>query len=148
MAEDFTPDKTDASGSPGKQASSIRWGKPLIWVAAIALAGVAGAGWYQSRPGEVDAPQSNVTPPMVVVLDSAMLAMQRLDRVREQELDKEQVQAEAQSFANELGAILAEYEEEGIVVLNKSVVLSAPTQFDITPLVAERMGLEPRPSLD
>lgn len=103
---------------------------------------VAAFGYSKLREQAADdSAQSAVAPPMVVVLDSSRLAMTRLDLVKEMNLDKDQVQQEAQHFTSELASILAEYEENGILVLNKSIVLSAPSQFDITALVAERMGL-------
>lgn len=127
----------------GDATEKQKRGKISPWAALLVISTVlviAAGGFYILRD-HTDS-QQKIAPPMVVVLDSTQLAMIRLDRVREQDLDKDQVQQEAQDFAGELGAILAEYEEIGIVVLNKSVVLSAPSQFDITPLVAKRMGLD------
>lgn len=132
---------SDTSNSAHTARVKQRVSPLAIGAVVTVLTVVLGAGYWFKTGADADTqPESSL--PMVVVLDSAQLAMIRLDRVKDLDLDKEQVQQEAQDFASELGSILAEYEDSGIIVLNKSVALSSPQQFDITPLVARRMGLE------
>ncbi len=79
---------------------------------------------------------------VVVVLDSTKLAMLRLKAVRDGLTDERSVQDQAKGFTSELNKILAEYESVGILVLNKSVALATPKMVDVTPVVAQRMGID------
>jgi len=77
----------------------------------------------------------------VVVLDSAKLAFERLEMVKKDGGDADQAARAAREFAIDLSAIMGQYEEAGILVLNKSVALAVPGAVDITPLVAKRLGI-------
>lgn len=78
----------------------------------------------------------------VVLVDGAKLANAQMKHTLDKiGLTPAQAQAEGQNFVNELQSALQGYSDAGIIVINSSVAMNAPTGLDVTPKVAQRLGL-------
>lgn len=145
--QDATKNGTDkASGSShavrSKAYATVIQVLVIVCVGVLVFTGVAyvlGQRYVDSQVEELAASRGAVP---VVVLDSTTLAMIRLQDVQETATSSDEAADQATRFASELGRILKEYEEAGIIVVNRSVVLSAPADRDVTSLVAQRLGID------
>lgn len=125
----------------GEKSLSKKFPLRYVQIGGIALAIIllAGAAWlFSGAFSKANDQQEHI----VVVLDAPLLTMQQLKSAQDDLADAEEASKLAEDFSHRLTQILDEYRAAGILVINKSAALAVPRMSDITPLVAERLGLE------
>jgi hypothetical protein len=91
--------------------------------------------------------RANAVPP-VVVLDLYGLQQAKLQQVQADGLPFETVAREGEAFARRLDAVLSDYRDAGMVVLNRNAVIAAPTTVDVTEVIATRLGVKYSPPVE
>jgi hypothetical protein len=87
--------------------------------------------------------------PPVVVLDLYGLQQAKLQQVQADGLPFETVAREGEAFARRLDAVLSDYRDAGMVVLNRNAVIAAPTTtVDVTEVIATRLGVKYSPPVE
>ncbi|WP_432263216.1 hypothetical protein [Cupriavidus sp. TMH.W2] len=80
---------------------------------------------------------------MVALIDGAKLVeIQAKTALATPGMTPEQATTQGKEFVLRLNQALDEYTQAGVVVINSSVVLNRPGQTDITPQVAQKLGLK------
>jgi hypothetical protein len=93
---------------------------------------------FQSGNEAGEEVRANAVPP-VVVLDLYGLQQAKLQQVQADGLPFETVAREGEAFARRLDAVLSDYRDAGMVVLNRNAVIAAPTTVDVTEVIATRL---------
>ena len=97
----------------------------------VGIFGLGGYYWFSNQ----EAPQ------VVVVVDVSLLASAQLKERVEQLESPEAASEAAMLFLEEVRDITGELANEGYIVLNANTLLDYPESIDITPLVAQRLGI-------
>jgi hypothetical protein len=79
--------------------------------------------------------------PQLVVVDSQRIISARLAQLIKSNATPEKAGQEGTAMASQLAKEIRRYREQGFVVLNKSSVLDAPGELDVTSDVAKAVGV-------
>lgn len=134
------------SGRPS--TGEVKARRTWAFEAKALLVGLVLLGVYLAVPGQfnrgndggVEVP-ANAVPP-VVVLDLYGLQQAKLQQVQADGLPFETAAREGEAFARRLDAVLSDYRDAGMVVLNRNAVIAAPTTVDVTEVIATRLGVK------
>lgn len=122
---------------PSGGAGSRIGGKTILGVLIVAAVLLVAAVAYRFVGIGGGQPQ-----PSVVLLDVVLVQEAKKQELAELYPTYEELMREVDKFATELQAMLQAYRDAGLVVLNKSVVISAPEHLDVTQIVADNLGVD------
>lgn len=127
--------QADRSSTGG--ASSGIGGKTVLGVIIVAVVLLVSAVAYRYLKLGGEQPQ-----PAVVLLDVVLVQEAKKQELAELYPTYEELMREVDRFAVELQSMLQAYRDAGLVVINKNVVITAPEHLDVTPIVADHLGVD------